>query len=124
VGGVTGGWPAGWRCGAVVLWCWTGEVCVEELKRLREVPGLGGGDSAHVKGRSRALGVRFVGGDDCCCCLEGLFGVEGRRALSRSKRKEGDRGTDCRCSIVKTGGRVLASRWSSLSRTATGGGRD
>ena len=33
-------------------------------------------------------------------------------------------GTDCRCSIVKTGGRVLASRWSSRSRTATRGGRD
>jgi predicted transcriptional regulator with HTH domain len=28
---------------------------------LREIPGLGGSDSAHVKGRLRALSARWVG---------------------------------------------------------------
>jgi hypothetical protein len=84
------------------MWCWTGEICVEELKRLREIPGLGGDDSAHLKRCSRALSARCVGGGEHCCCLEGLFGTEGRRALSRSGREEGDRSIDCRSSRETT----------------------
>jgi hypothetical protein len=53
LGGAEGGWVAGW--------CGTGEVGVQELKRLREIPGLGGSDSAHVRRSSRALSARWVG---------------------------------------------------------------